>query len=328
MKEKIDIIIPWVDGSDKEWQRSKNLYKNSVGDDRQIRYRDWDNLKYLFRGIEEFLPWVNNIYFITYNQKPDWLNTSAAKLKYVVHNDFIPQKYLPTFSANPIELNFNHINDLSEYFIYANDDMFFLKPLKPSFFFKDGLPVDCCIETANQFRKGGIAHIIGNDLAVINDHFPKKETIRNNKNIWFSAKYGTELLKNIYMLPFQNFAGFSDPHLPTPYLKSTWNEVWKTEPELLDRTCEHKVRSNEDVNQWLFRYWQFVTGKITPGKPKRGKYLDIGKDDELIEDIIVNQKEPMICLNDVDPNVDFEKEKKFINNAFSKILDKKSSFEL
>ena len=37
MQEHIDIIIPWVDGTDKEWQRLKNLYNNSTGDNREIR---------------------------------------------------------------------------------------------------------------------------------------------------------------------------------------------------------------------------------------------------------------------------------------------------
>ena len=35
----------------------------------------------------------------------------------------------------------------------------------------------------------------------------------------------------------------------------------------------------------------------------------------------------LICLNDTDKNIDFEKSKKDINKAFEKILGEKSSFE-
>jgi cytosine/uracil/thiamine/allantoin permease len=39
-------------------------------DNRVIRYRDWENLKYWFRGVETFAPWVNKVYFITYGHIP------------------------------------------------------------------------------------------------------------------------------------------------------------------------------------------------------------------------------------------------------------------
>ena len=32
-------------------------------DDRKERYRDWDNLRYWFRGMEKYAPWVRKIHF-------------------------------------------------------------------------------------------------------------------------------------------------------------------------------------------------------------------------------------------------------------------------
>ena len=55
----IDIVIPWVDGSDPEWQQEFRKYRSLAirrDDNSEIRYRDWDNLQYLFRGIEKFAP--------------------------------------------------------------------------------------------------------------------------------------------------------------------------------------------------------------------------------------------------------------------------------
>ena len=92
----------WVDGNDPEWQKEKNNYdKKDNADGSIVRYRDWDLLQYWFRGVEKFAPWVNKVYFITWGHLPKWLDTSNPKLVIVNHKDYIPEEYLPTFSANP-----------------------------------------------------------------------------------------------------------------------------------------------------------------------------------------------------------------------------------
>lgn len=135
----IDFVIPWVDGSDPEWRKSKNKYSGKIDEPVDItdaRYRDWDILKYWFRGVEKYAPWVHKIYFVTCGQKPDWLNENHEKLILVNHEDYIPREYLPTFSANPIELNFHRIKNLSEHFVYFNDDVFITSKVEPEVFFK------------------------------------------------------------------------------------------------------------------------------------------------------------------------------------------------
>lgn len=122
----IDFVIPWVDGSDLEWRKSKNKYSGKIDEPVDItdaRYRDWDILKYWFRGVEKYAPWVHKIYFVTCGQKPDWLNENHDKLVLVNHEDYIPHEYLPTFSSHTIELNFHRIKNLSEHFVYFNDDV-------------------------------------------------------------------------------------------------------------------------------------------------------------------------------------------------------------
>ncbi len=47
--DPIDIVIPWVDPSDPEWQaeKKKDSPENTAEDDEsEIRYRDLDNLRY------------------------------------------------------------------------------------------------------------------------------------------------------------------------------------------------------------------------------------------------------------------------------------------
>ncbi len=62
----IDIVIPWVNGSDPLWQNDfKKYYSNQRGLDARIqRYRDNGLLRFWFRGLEKNAPWIRKIHFI------------------------------------------------------------------------------------------------------------------------------------------------------------------------------------------------------------------------------------------------------------------------
>lgn len=327
--EPIDIVIPWVDGNDPLWLQEKSRFSVNRCDARVNRYRDWGNLQYLFRGIEKFLPWVRTVHFVTWGHLPEWMNVDCPRLNIVNHKQFIPEEYLPVFSSHPIEMNFHRIEGLSEQFIYANDDMFFLCPMKREDFFIDGKPVDSAIQNVLQFhRADGIDHIVANNLLCLNRNFNKRNVMKANWTKWFSIKYGKSAFNNLYMLVFSNFTGFVDYHIPYPYLKSTFAELWDKETEILHTTCQNRFRSKEDVNQWLARYWQLAKGEFVPCTPNRGGIWSIGADDARIQDIILNQESPMICLSDDDPNINYESENEYLVELFQRILPDKSCFEL
>ena len=53
----IDIVIPWVDGSDPVWQADHAKYRASKSaDNHPARYREWGLFRYWFRGIEQNAP--------------------------------------------------------------------------------------------------------------------------------------------------------------------------------------------------------------------------------------------------------------------------------
>ena len=80
----------WVDGSDPAWLDEKKKYTpTEEADDRDERYRDWNLLKYWFRGVEKYAPWVRKIHFVTWGHVPSWLDTDNDKLHIVKHEDFI-----------------------------------------------------------------------------------------------------------------------------------------------------------------------------------------------------------------------------------------------
>ena len=330
MNGKIDFVIPWVDGADPQWRTEKAAYsgvKGDADDGREIRFRDWELLKYWFRGVEKYAPWVNKIHFITWGHLPTWMNTAHQKLHIVNHRDYIPEQYLPTFSSHTIELNMHRIKGISEQFVYFNDDIFILKELKESDFFQNGKPCDLCVLNAITPRLGEFSPILLRTTSYINKHFNKRSGVKKHLSKWFSPKYGKLLIRTLCLLPWTFYTGFYNHHLAVPYRKQTLETVWQAEPEILDSTCRHRFRNDTDVNQYIFRYWQLAAGEFVP-HAVLGKYVNLKSDNTAVYQTIRKRKVKLYCINDKDEGFDFQSVKQELITEFETIFPEKSSFEL
>ena len=140
---KIDFVIAYVDNQDKVWQKTYIEYcqrtnqRVKIADLHSPRYEDIGLINYQLKLVEKNLPFINRIYLLLSNIEQAPKNLSD-KVSIVLHKDFIPYKYLPTFNSTTIEMFLWNIPNLSEYFIYANDDMIPTKPMKESDFFEKG----------------------------------------------------------------------------------------------------------------------------------------------------------------------------------------------
>ncbi len=327
----IDFVMPWVDGDDPVWLEEKAKYSGEVTKSvHEYNYQEWGMLKYWFRGIEKNAPWVRNIFFITWGHVPTWLNTSHPKLKVINHRDYIPEKYLPTFSSHTIELNIHRITGLSEHFVYFNDDTYLIRKTGPEDFFIGGLPCDCAvvnpIAPANRFSINSLQFTTA---AVINEHFSKKKVIQHSIAKWFSLKYRWLLLLNIIFLPWSRFPGLLEKHIPSSFLKSTFDEVWNEEKELLDCTCSHRFRDfKSDVNQWIMKEWQICKGDFIPRSINCGKLLSVGNynDAKFAAEELIRRKHKMVCINDHIDGINTDV-MDVISRAFDTILPEKSKYE-
>lgn len=332
MQDQIDFVIIWVDGNDPEWRREKNAYKNVLTnqeDDSEHRYRDWDNLRYWFRGVEKYCPWVRKIHFVTWGHLPSWLNVKHEKLDVVLHQDYIPEQYLPTFSSHTIELNIHRIADLSEHFVYFNDDMFIIKPMREEDFFHDGKPCDSAVMNVHCYNMEDMVIMAPfRDIGVINHEFNMRQVIRKNPWGWFNLKYGINILRNVILLACPRFPGMLQQHLPASYCKTTFVDVWKKYYGILDETCKHRFREMTDVNQWVFKEWQLASGNFYPRSLKVGKSIPAYNIDAACR-CIREQQADMFCLNDTEmSNEEFKRCVSLVNSAFESILPGKSSFEI
>lgn len=332
MEKKIDFVVLWVDGENPRWKRERARFCPQMGDNGNDtnRYRDWGLMRYWFRGVEQFAPWVNRIFFVTDGQVPDWLNLEHPRLRQVSHREYIPEKYLPTFNSNVIELWIHRIPDLQEHFVLFNDDMFLTAPVRPEDFFRDGLPCESALMdiVTSPGPEDCLPHMLTNNFSLINRHFDKKQVLRENMRKFFTLRYGSDLLRNILLCPFRYFSCFRDPHLPSSYLKSTFEKVWKEEGELLEQCADHRIRSKSDLTHWLMKCWQICEGNFSPRRTSWGHHYELWEDEtDRISREIERQKYRAVCLNDSKTEIEFEKVRQKLADSFERILPEKSQFE-
>lgn len=337
MNRKIDIVIPWVDGSDPKWCEEKNNWNSKVNPDSKsnsnIRYQSWDNLKYWFRAIEKFMPWVHKVFFVTWGHMPEFLNRECLKLKVVKHSDYIPKEYLPTFNSNTIEMNYHRIDGLSENFILFNDDFFPLQPIPEEYYFQNDLVCDEAVESPIMpvdigSVSGWSCRMKANNILFINRHFSKREVQKKNYDKWFYEGYGELLQRNEGLSYWNNFCGFHDPHMASAMKKSTLCKLWELEPDTLHMASLNRFRGETDVSQYLIRYWQLCEGNFVPRKTLGKPFLVTPENCDDIAESIKKQEWQMVSLNEECTPSEFEIVKGTINGAFEKILPEKSIFEL
>lgn len=334
---KIDFVITWVDGNDPKWQKEKEkALKKYLAQHpgsptfyySTNRYRDWGTLKYWFRAVEQYAPWVNKIHFVTCGHLPEWLDTTNPKLHIVKHSDIIPPKYLPTFNSEAIEANLYKIPHLSENFVYFNDDCFLTNYVQPTDFFKKGKP--CATASLSVTPTNSIApsYTYYNNVWIINKYFDKKKSIRYNFTKWYSPKYGRELFKTIALSPWSFFPGFTEHHLAFSLQKSTYREILELEPTVFDLTSANQFRSTNSINPWLINNWQIASGNFYPRSKKFGQTYGEDISAKICRDL-TGHRYKIMCINDhaTISNQEFKKQQKLLLTAFDQILPESSSFE-
>lgn len=335
VNDQIDIVIPWVNGNDPEWltQREQVLGEN-VTPNKTFRFRDWQLMRYWFRGIEQFAPWVNRIFFVTWGHLPEWLNTNHQKLTVIKHSEYMPEGSLPTYNSNALLINVHRIKELSEKFILFNDDTFLIKDSHPDDFFKKGKPRTRAIHCPYRLEPEDTFFAPLNDIAVINTHFSMRKAIFSNFFKWFNPNNGINCLSTLLMLPFPAFYGFINEHLPAAYLKSTFSEAWSKASDTLNKTTFNKLRAPQDLNEWLMNYWQLAKGDFYPLKHNYGKaffparYENVSLFTKSICEYISSQQGLTICINDGNiSEQEFKVAKEEIAKAFDSLLPRKSQFE-
>lgn len=151
---RVDAVITWVDGNDKNWQEKINTYSDSkinFSSEKHLkRYNSIGEIDIAIKSIIKFIPFVKNIFLVTDNQSPE----SFEAIKKIASNkninlELIDHKvifkgyeaYLPCFNSCSIGSMLFKIPNLSEHFIIFNDDTFIMRDASISDFFINGQPI-------------------------------------------------------------------------------------------------------------------------------------------------------------------------------------------
>lgn len=331
MQGKMDIVVTWVDGGDKEWLKERKKYEtadlsvNSVGEQ---RFRDWGILKYWFRSIEKNAPFAKNVYFVTCGHVPKWLNVKHPQIRVIKHSDYMPAEYLPTYNSVAIELNFHRIPGIGKRFIYFNDDVFLLQPaMLDDYFSKDGRIKYNFTESA-MATTGDLDPVyrdmLINTIEVINKNYKK----RRFKNL--TLRDPVVLYNNLKAIAFKKYLGYAPHHFSCVFDREVMSQLWQNEFDILDRTSKSKFRTKEDVTPDLIELTQASLGMTrTYSAKKREKYLEITPSSiEHIVKTIRNQSVKEVCLNDACTSEQFDECRASLIAAFEDIFPDKSKYEL
>ena len=232
MTSPVDVVFTWVDDSDPKWLMKFNKFKqNNVSTAlpdaiNPARFENHNELYYSVISVLKNLKWVRNIFIVTDNQCPQWIKSLAPsareKIKIVDHEDIICKKNLPTFNSHVIEANLYRIKDLSNNFIYFNDDVYVARELKKSHFFKSN----------------GIASVFVSNKTL-------SEVSRNNLTATsLACENSIKLFKNFYNIkPF-----YLLQHTYIPLKKDVFILANKIFGDQINRFQGNKFRSKDDVN--------------------------------------------------------------------------------
>lgn len=293
----MDVVITYVDGRDAAWRAS---YEATVGAiEPEKRFRDWGTLKYLLRGVERFMPFVEKVHLVVASegQVPAWVDRGTVDV--VLHGDIIPAEFLPTFNSTAIEMFLHRIPGLSEEYLYFNDDMFPVSPMEAEEFFEDG---QACVGMARHVVTG--------------NHLYRLQT-RNSDRL---ARKAAGLRPSPVFLRPQ--------HTASPMLRSCCEEVFQAcEQTILESIS--RTREPQNLNQYLFCDYQFHTGRAMEKRISNRHFslatASVGK----ICEFLRNPTSSIACINDVRMSDSvFESTRAALLDAFEGLLPDKSKFEL
>ena len=308
---EIDLVYLWVDGNDPEWLAKKNKFTGIEFTQNQTnckgRYANNNELKYSLRSVEKYLPWIRKIFIVTDNQTPDWIDTSHPKIEIIDHKDILPPEALPCFNSLVIEYFLFKIPNLSEHFLYANDDMFVAAHLSPEFFFsEDGYPV-VRLKRAWGWKWGYHLRVL---LGIKIKNYRKK--------LYMSMCVAKEKLGKSYTsIPHHNI----DTYIRSDY-QCAVQEIFKKQ---IDNSLPHRVRSDSDLQRSAFSYYMLAIGHGHLKHVKKRESCRIGVQRPDYMKYINRYQPKLFCLNDSQRVTEEDRER--IVPFLESLFPTKSAFE-
>lgn len=293
----IDVVITYVNNRDSNWMREYgSLYHDKTYFN---RYLDYNTLSLQIQLIRKYMSYVNNIYVVVSNES-QVKKIDVKDAIVITHKQIIPEKFLPTFNSCTIEMFLHKIPNLSEYFIYFNDDMYPTSNSTIEDFFEDG---KICM------------------------NFKKVEKLDSNNIFRIQCKNSCDAAKRLNNTDITD--SFIKPdHICLLHTKSSYAQVWSEIGDEIESSITNR-RSEKNFNQYLFALYNFYKGEV---KLKKLDYRFYDSKHNLFTDTlkdICSKKYKFVCINDIGLDAkSIEKNREVLVDALrSNINDCKYNFE-
>ena len=174
-----------------------------------------------------------------------------------------------------------------------------------------------------------MSHLFLNNTLIISKHFDKRENVRKQPGKYFKIGYPPlYFFYNFLELAFPRYTGFFTVHGAVPFCKSTFEELWEKEGDVLKETSSHRFRSKDDVTDYLLRDWQKLSGNFIPANIRKDfRYFELSDDNSELYSALRKRNKKTICINDANEKLDFERTKRELRAVFDEILPERSQFE-
>ncbi|MFJ5898531.1 stealth family protein [Streptomyces sp. NPDC093064] len=312
----IDVVYTWVDDSDPVWRSRRDAARGQLTAVREgalheqaandSRYTSRDELRYSLRSIHQYAPWVRNIFLVTAGQVPSWLNTDFPGIRVVDHREiFSEPSALPTFNSHAIESQLHHIPELSEHFLYLNDDVFFGRPVHPGrFFHPNGL---------TKFFQSKALIPSGRTSS---QDLPVNAAGKNSRGL-IAQYFGTVISQKM-------------KHTPHALRRSVLAEIEQVYNQAHRVTQHSRFRSPNDVPiaSSLHHYYAYHSARATVGDI-RYVYIDLadGMAQRRLDTLLARRNFDTFCMNDTVTAPDPEVQSRMVSAFLEAYFPVASPFE-
>lgn len=278
--KEVDVVITWVNKEDHGWQRlwADAFGERNTSDQDSDRYTCSNELLYCIRSVAMNLPWTRKIHIFSNCRPPAWLDVNNPRVNWVDHTSVIEAQYLPTFNSHAIETYLHHLEDLTEDFLYLNDDFIVALPTGLDYFY-DNL---------------GRPNLNCEDYAYIRPSYLKvksKEFVRAAVNTYC-------LLEETYstLPPALNL----HCHIPYALNKSLLRSFEGKYTQAMKRTRSSRLRSSSDINLTSFAvFWYgYLEGRVTLRALTAGSDYIIVRPSNIASLYVSSRRPRFLCFND------------------------------
>ncbi|EJF89385.1 Stealth CR1 domain-containing protein [Bartonella tamiae] len=243
----IDYVITWVDGGDPNHIAARQHYK-ALG--KKTHYESFSSERYIDNGeiyyhlasLLKYAPFIRRVFLVTDHQislyLEDFFNDKLCDrsfIQVISHDEVFDGLPVirPSFNARAIESTLWRIKDLSEYFIYANDDFFLNASIEKEIFFDHARPV-----LSGKWQKSETKRFKYRCKKFM-EHISPYRYVRPNHALSQSKEAFLAGVEGDY---------FNVHHMPHPLRRSLLKKYFDDHPDLLNKQVSYRYRDIEQFN--------------------------------------------------------------------------------